>query len=103
MFGEITFDELTKYYETMYQAKDAKTARWIVKNFQHYCEGDVILGLCYDKVVLDSVCKQSLIAVSKKLEAAFACIMSKNGEIEGIDMVMPLSMPIHTMRLSKRK
>lgn len=103
MFGEITFDELTKYYETMYQAKDVRTARWLVRNFQGYCESGVILGLCYDKVILDSYSKKSLVAVSKKLEAAFACIMSMDGKIEGVDSIIPLDLTLHTMCLSRRK
>lgn len=80
MFGKITYNTKIDEYESIYAAKDVRTARWIAQKYEDLCTEETTIFSYNVNVVLNSKSKEIVRSLQNKLNSELADLMK--GEVE---------------------
>lgn len=82
MFGKITYNTMISEYESIYTAKDIRTARWIAQQYEGLCTEETTI-FSYDvHVVLNSESEETLSSLQKQLNRELEDLMEGREEAD---------------------
>lgn len=69
MFGKIIYNTMINEYESIYAAKDIRTARWIAQKYEYLCTEETTIFSYGVNVVLNSETEEVLSSLKNQLNS----------------------------------